>query len=1306
MAVLINGRTAVHKDSNGKVLTVDVCLTKVGKYTVPIPYMNMAQSSDSDKTAGGVFIDGNPACHKDSTFSKSRGDEPGNKKGIRSRKKGDYASFIMGSANVQFEGTPAVRALELMVSNARNTPPSPLMQAVGLPPLPKQAASEDALAPFEGPYFEPVIQDGRSGLRTRELVASLEDPHSQPEHEAFTLSEAGEIILSGLHRAATHMAQVCKEATPWEHKPNDRILIPLCEARHSRIGEEAEHNDIALHALTLKRYLSPEPDADNTDALREGWLYVYVDGHLWREQQVTAYGYRDVDLHTWHGTDGPDHQQRPATGTLNDHLTVPHRLEGEPVEVQIAFSEVQWSWERISEFGGMKEDDARLLHKVEEDETLTDIARYYPDTTVEQLAELNGLDDPNQIQVGQLLKVRDLLTPPEDADERRTQRMGEPIDFDEAEALDFELIIADPLGVVEQLNHLIGVHLLSQQNIQAAMRGEHLRDTDADIDNPMVPIPPSWISYSAQDGQEGQTANAGRLKFPTLPEARKPGEHWREHCQNMTNMAQIANSFFFSGEGFEEADFDTRRAINKARDQTDQEQLEQWLYTEDRRLLRERIRFLRNTLVEFLQSEQTGPEDWLQALTDYSVLPAPRYIELWSRFGALIELTVLDPHTADQHLDLPARVREERAEDAQPGLELLANIINGEKEERWENLNRMLFPEEGEVDVLSPEPVDRALFERDQPAYDTRFSFSRLRDSVNEETNPRAPASLVKHIGYALEKTANLLSIANTASTDRPDAPTFRQEPIIGFMKSTDIEIVRNLHLLNENPREGSFVLGNDRVAQGIQRIEELHIGPALKRDARKSAANASEAAHQRGETSTHLSNDQGRVLISNNLADLTPYSGSNPVNPADMTADDIFKTYGKTGTQQSIHTVSGTLLVALPRQHEQRYHALSKQVGAGSTVVVRSFPAALLCFELQNFKNGIDQLSNRTLYEQLPVNLYYGLVLAAATLIATEALLQPKRAAALMHQSHTPFLQAMAIERPIKIGRLVFQAPLYRFTLLPGLMTVTASLGLMSGVQALKLGQREMGSAILVGTLAALAADILFLASSSVTAVVFVKLFAWLGWAFAAGAVAAFIVAWWFKPSPLEEWARFGPFPTDLTHRFRPDKFSHAESALHYLADLVFKPRITEIESFKIERPNGNSQLVVNLRVEVPGVGANSELEYSVDVFGFKQEDMYENMSLTTLALNWNHPPTEQVQRYTENGSMVIDLRYHLPWDISVNWLRRQMRIHSGFAWRLRLKHHTGNGLTLPASEKEGPWFTDNKYSFIHNIPTVPGNE
>ena len=135
--VLINGRSAVHAGSNGQVMTVDVCLTKIGKHTVPIPYPNIARSADADKTASSVLINGNPACTKDSVFAKSKGDEPGNKKGIKSRTKGGEASFLMGSANVQIEGVAAVRAMDMMVSNKQNTPPSPLMQQIGLPPFPK-----------------------------------------------------------------------------------------------------------------------------------------------------------------------------------------------------------------------------------------------------------------------------------------------------------------------------------------------------------------------------------------------------------------------------------------------------------------------------------------------------------------------------------------------------------------------------------------------------------------------------------------------------------------------------------------------------------------------------------------------------------------------------------------------------------------------------------------------------------------------------------------------------------------------------------------------------------------------------------------------------------------------------------------------------------------------------------------------------------------------------------------------------------------------------------------------------------------
>jgi hypothetical protein len=126
--VLINGRTAVHANSQGTLTTVDVCWTKVGKPVVPIPYTNIALSTDADKTASTVSINGQPVCNKNSTFAKSAGDEPGSRKGILSGTICGIAEFVTGSFNVLIEGIPAVRQNDLMVSNNGNTSPMPLSQ--------------------------------------------------------------------------------------------------------------------------------------------------------------------------------------------------------------------------------------------------------------------------------------------------------------------------------------------------------------------------------------------------------------------------------------------------------------------------------------------------------------------------------------------------------------------------------------------------------------------------------------------------------------------------------------------------------------------------------------------------------------------------------------------------------------------------------------------------------------------------------------------------------------------------------------------------------------------------------------------------------------------------------------------------------------------------------------------------------------------------------------------------------------------------------------------------------------------------
>ena len=122
----INGKTAVHAKSDGKLITTDVCLTP--PFCVPIPYTNVAESKMTDMGASSVNIQGSPACNQKSNFKISQGDAPGVCAGASSGSIGQMAEFLTGSQDVMIEGKPAVRNGDKMVSNLKNTSPQPLMQ--------------------------------------------------------------------------------------------------------------------------------------------------------------------------------------------------------------------------------------------------------------------------------------------------------------------------------------------------------------------------------------------------------------------------------------------------------------------------------------------------------------------------------------------------------------------------------------------------------------------------------------------------------------------------------------------------------------------------------------------------------------------------------------------------------------------------------------------------------------------------------------------------------------------------------------------------------------------------------------------------------------------------------------------------------------------------------------------------------------------------------------------------------------------------------------------------------------------------
>lgn len=131
VTVSVNALTVVHAGSNGITTAFpDVCKTPVPPAPpVPIPYPNIAKSSDTSKGAKTVKCDGNPVCVKDSNFMVSTGDEPGSLFGVASNKVKGKAEFVNFSFDVKFEGKNVPRAFDLMLHNDKNTPPFPVMQA-------------------------------------------------------------------------------------------------------------------------------------------------------------------------------------------------------------------------------------------------------------------------------------------------------------------------------------------------------------------------------------------------------------------------------------------------------------------------------------------------------------------------------------------------------------------------------------------------------------------------------------------------------------------------------------------------------------------------------------------------------------------------------------------------------------------------------------------------------------------------------------------------------------------------------------------------------------------------------------------------------------------------------------------------------------------------------------------------------------------------------------------------------------------------------------------------------------------------
>ena len=122
VTINVNNLSLVHKGSGGvSVATLpDVCKTPPN--SIPVPYPNVALSSNLAKGTTTVKADGGNMCaNSGSQFSRSTGDEPGALGGVKSGTFAREATWITYSFDVKLEGKGACRLTDKMFQNHQNT---------------------------------------------------------------------------------------------------------------------------------------------------------------------------------------------------------------------------------------------------------------------------------------------------------------------------------------------------------------------------------------------------------------------------------------------------------------------------------------------------------------------------------------------------------------------------------------------------------------------------------------------------------------------------------------------------------------------------------------------------------------------------------------------------------------------------------------------------------------------------------------------------------------------------------------------------------------------------------------------------------------------------------------------------------------------------------------------------------------------------------------------------------------------------------------------------------------------------------
>lgn len=983
------------------------------------------------------------------------------------------------------------------------------------------------------------------------------------------------------------VAKGLKESGYLSKDSDNLYLVPLGQ------GLPVVRDDTNTDALTALGHIKPvrfaDPEGQHLAPLRDnGRLYIFVGGYLWRELVVSDDGntFRDINLAKYQGCD-----QRPPDDGMETEIgaiTVPHRLNGGPVLLQIAFSEIPWSWALIEILGGLADEDPRYLPDLPEHAPYqwhrdnVDHALRLQRTTQLNMNSFDGQGSPDTLKQTALIGAWQANNHYNQPDENGLLALPQLSRADIQDNLPVAAL-QDPLGIANNMVGLIQLHTEELKSHLASIEGDPDLPDLADAD------PNSCINPNAIDKEEhGKSAlYAYQLLF---------NEELHEWSQTRRGRRYDDKS-------------PHARNLRAAASRIDRGELEKILRVEERRELRQHIRSLRQALVHWLDgnlangspanSDQPLLVNCQQALLDLAWLPVPDqnqhlqvadwdsphttpdYSALWASINGILSGAGPDPIVIDGSYD--ASPDTDYNPDNDPIQIWLADIL-----ETGHPLHEALFPGPGQIPLEQDYQPDTSAENIFSPPRVTTFRTAAFAALFSGESRNDDDQALLRHLNQASTQASTTLAsllfhFQRQWQKALQQKSTESVDMLMRLTKASGEKDLRGLRLVREGQAipEGKIIIEAEATFNGLKRQERRSIV-------------------RQGGLDT-----PGRVALfdpktleavgSTDVTDLTINRGL--PQPLDKIKwQQQFRIISNDGLARANATV---ITIPSTSEYIRHWHQPDTPANPGTTTATRTLKAASkvlppiwAVLEVYNLQSVSEKIEREGWSDHIGAGtlslfgLFYALTDTAIQLLGKDKTVhllsgsptrQAKWARKLVKGDKYVRLLGAKVSNFGRLGVALsgIGAGMVAFEAIHQWQKANRTRAVVHGVEAAALAGAavsQLGRAVV---------------SKMAERAILLRLGPW-GWAFFGISIIASVIAHSLELSPIERWASYGPFSKDKDLRFTEEyEGLDAKKVYRALLSLLLAPQ-TKVQQHNIFSPSS-----ARVEIRTPAAGQTGKIEH-----------------------------------------------------------------------------------------------------------------